>query len=89
MSVDPPDASARLKQRLGSDFTFLSDADGVLLDALGSRHRRPGEADLAYPTAVLVDGGGVVRWTFQSRGARERAEPEAIFAAIDALPAPG
>ena len=87
VSVDPPEVSAALRERLQSSFTFLSDADGVLLDALDIRHRggRMDGADIAYPTAVLVDGAGVVRWTYQSDTYRQRAEPEEVFAALDAL----
>ncbi len=87
MSVDPPEVSKRLRNRLKSRFTFLSDPEGVLLDALGIRHReaRDDGGDIAYPTAVLVDAAGIVRWTFQSDTYRERARPEDIFAAIAAL----
>ena len=87
MSVDPPETSSRLKEHLGSRFTFLADEQGVLLNELGIRHdggRDDGE-DIAYPTAVLVDIDGVVSWIFQSSSKRQRARPEAIFAAIDAL----
>ena len=61
MSVDPPAVSRRLKQRLESRFTFLADPEGVLLDGLGIRHRggRNDGVDIAYPTAVLVDAGGL------------------------------
>jgi peroxiredoxin len=88
VSVDPPERSRRLRDRLKSRFTFLSDPEGVLLDQLGIRHRggRDDGADIAYPTAMLVDGDGVVRWTFQSDTYRERARAEAIFAAIEELP---
>lgn len=87
MSVDPPAASRRLKERLNSRFTFLADQEGVLLDGLGIRHRggRNDGADIAYPTAVLVDADGVVRWIFQSGSYRERARAEEIFAAIAEL----
>jgi peroxiredoxin len=87
VSVDPPAASRRLKQRLKSRFTFLADREGVLLDGLGIRHRagRNDGADIAYPTAVLVDAGGVVRWIFQSHSYRERARAEQIFGAIAEL----
>lgn len=59
----------------------------MLLDALGIRHRggREDGADIAYPTAVLVDGDGVVRWIFHSDTYRERARAEEIFAAIAEL----
>jgi len=59
----------------------------VLLDKLGIRHRggRNDGVDIAYPTAVLVDADGVVRWIFQSDTYRERARAEEIFAAIEEL----
>lgn len=91
MSVDPPEVSRRLKARLASRFTFLSDPEGALLDTLGIRHRggRNDGEDIAYPTAVLVDGDGVVRWIFHSGNTRERARADEIFAAIEELPAGG
>lgn len=87
VSVDPPEVSAALKQRLESDITFLSDEDGVLLDALGIRHRggRADGGDISFPTAVLVDGRGVVRWTFESDTYRQRARTHEIFQALDSL----
>ncbi len=87
MSVAPPAVSRRLKERLKSRFTFLADQEGVLLDGLGIRHRggRNDGVDIAYPTAVLVDADGVVRWIFRSDTDRERARAEDIFAAIAAL----
>ena len=91
MSVDPPAVSRRLKQRLKSRFTFLADQEGVLLDGLGIRHRggRNDGVDIAYPTAVLVDADGVVRWIFHSDTYRDRARAEEIFAAITELPERG
>ena len=85
ISVDPPEVSAKLRERLKANFTFLSDPDGVLLDALNIRHSggRQDGADIAFPTAVLVDETGKVQWTFQSDTFRERARPEDIFAAFD------
>jgi peroxiredoxin len=90
VSVDPPEVSRRLKRRLSSRFTFLSDPAGELLDALGIRHRSPrgDESDMAFPTAVLVDARGVVRWAFQSDTYRERARPEQVFGAIAELARP-
>jgi len=90
VSVDPPAASRRLKDRLESRFTFLADPDGVLLDGLGIRHRggRNDGVDIAYPTAVLVDAEGLVRWIFQSNSARDRARADEIFGAIAGLHEP-
>ena len=87
MSVDPPEVSKRLRDHLSVGFTFLSDPDGALLDTLGIRHRggRQDGADIAYPTQILVDGQGTVRWIFQSDTYRHRARPRDVFAAIAAL----
>lgn len=87
VSVDPPAASRRLQERLGISFTFLADEEGALLDELGIRHQggRDDGADIAYPTSMLVDGDGIVRWIFQSHTYRERARAEAIFGAIEEL----
>jgi peroxiredoxin len=89
VSVDPPEASEALRQRLQCDFTFLSDPDGKVLDLLNIRHRGGREqdgGDIAFPAQVLVDKDGIVRWTYQSDYYRVRARPEQVFAAIAQLP---
>ncbi len=86
MSVDPPEVSRRLRDRLSVSFTFLADAEGELLDALGIRHRGGNMGkDIAFPTTVLVDGEGIVRWTYQADTYRKRARPEEVFAAIGSM----
>lgn len=87
VSVDPPDASRRLRDRLEVQFRFLADTESALLDALGIRHHGGGADgdDIAFPTAVLVDSDGIVRWIYQSDTYRERARPEQIFTAIAAM----
>jgi peroxiredoxin len=89
VSVDQPEVSEALRQRLHCDFTFLSDPDGTVLDRFNIRHhggRKIDGGDIAFPTQVLVDKDGIVRWTFQSENYRVRARPDQIFAAIAALP---
>ena len=83
--------SRRLRDHLEVEFTFLSDPDARLLDALGIRHREGAAdgSDIAFPTAILVDGDGTVCWTYQSDTYRERARPDQIFAAIRAMKATG
>ena len=63
----------------------------MLLDELGIRHGggRNDGVDISYPTAVLVDGRGVVRWIYQSDTYRDRAGPDDIFSAIEELGTPG
>ena len=87
VSVDPPKVSKRLRDHLNVRFTFLSDGEGTLLDELGIRHHggREDGADIAYPTSILVDDAGTVRWLFQSDTYRERATPGQVFSAIEAL----
>jgi len=87
VSTDSPELSAALRKRLKSRFTFLSDEQGELLDALAIRHQAAGMdgGDIAFPTAILVDGAGIVRWSFQSDTYRERARPEDVFRAVEQL----
>lgn len=89
VSVDPPAASEALRRRLDCDFTFLSDTQGKVLDLLGIRHRGGRTADgsdVAYPTQILVDREGIVRWIYESENYRVRARPQDVFEAIDHLP---
>ena len=88
VSVDPPDVSEALRQRLSANFTILSDPQGGVLDTLNIRHRggRASDGgDVAYPAQILVDRQGVVRWTYESAYYRVRASPDEIFAAIATL----
>lgn len=87
VSVDPPESSRALRERLGLSMTFLADTEGVLLDELGILHRNApgGRGDIAYPTSILVDEHGLVRWIYTSDTYRQRARPEDVFDAIAAL----
>jgi peroxiredoxin len=71
-----------------TDFPHLvvvSDAGRGLSEAVGVIH--PGSApdggDTAAPTTILVDGGGVVRWTFRPDRVPARLRPAEVLAAID------
>ncbi len=84
--MDPPETSKGLKERLKRNFTFLSETAGVLLDELNIRHRgAPGVGDIAFPTALLVDSNGIVRWTYETDTYRTRARPEEVLRAIGGL----
>lgn len=88
VSTEAPEASERLRKHLKLGFTFLSDPEGKVLDLLNIRHRSAGPSgtDIAYPTQILVDSDGVVRWTYESAYERLRARPEQVLEAIAALP---
>ena len=86
VSVDPPETSKRLQESLDARVTFLSDAEGVLLDALNIRHVGAKEGrDLAYPTSILVRADGEVAWIFHGSNVNHRADPEDVLVEIDRL----
>ena len=87
MVVDPVETNAELRRDAGLDFPILSDPDFRLIDAYGLRHRDAHDGhDIALSASVLVDGAGIVRWTFVTSNVRVRPPADVILAAVDALP---
>jgi len=100
VSVDPPEVSERLRQRLQLPIRILSDVGGSLMDPLGIRHDGgmppaliAGEVatlnpskDLFLTTTFLLDERGVIRWIYRPDTYRMRASIDEIIAAIDAHP---
>jgi len=85
--VDPVDTNAQLQRDAGLEFPILSDPDFHLIDAYGLRHRDAHDGkDIALSASVLLDGTGVVRWTYVTTNLRYRPTPDQVLAAIDALP---
>jgi peroxiredoxin len=96
VSVDAPETSEALRQRLDFDIDFVSDTRGTLFDVLNVRDRGgappqvitgapPGASrDIFLPTTFLVDGEGVIRWVHRPRSYRVRASVADVLAAIDA-----
>src|SRR5262245_51646855 len=71
-----------------ADFPHLvivSDAGRSLIDAVAvlHPHSAPGGGDSAAPTTLLVDGAGVVRWTFRPDRVLTRLSPEEVLRAVD------
>ncbi len=86
ISVDPPEVSERFRQKLGAEFTFLSDDQGVLLDKLNIRHRCGWKGkDIAFPTGILVDKHGLVRWVYEAEFGHMRMTPQDLFDAMERL----
>ena len=96
VSVDPPEISEKLRQKLGLAIRFLSDPRGTLMDALHVRHRdgmppsfvtgRPTDGrDLFLSTTFLLDEEGVIRWVHRPDTYRVRAPARDVLRAIDAL----
>ena len=102
MSVDPPELSEKLRQKLGLGIRFLSDERGILMDALDVRDRdglppdfitgdlgKGRESrDIFLATTFLVDEGGVIRWVYRPDTYRVRAPASEVLRAIDALEPP-
>jgi peroxiredoxin len=98
VSVEPPEVSEALRQRLGVGIRFVSDQRGVLMDALDIRHRdglpppfvtqRPADGDsrdIFMTTSFLVDEAGRIRWIYRPDTYRVRAPARDVLRAIDAL----
>jgi peroxiredoxin len=86
--VDAPGTNADLARKAKLDYPILSDPALHTIDAYGLRHAGggPDGQDIAHAASVLIDGAGVVRWTFVTRNFRVRPTPADVLAAIDALP---
>ena len=56
----------------------VADKDRHLADALQVIH-----GDTTAPTTIIVDGRGVVRWTFRPDRVFNRLSPEEVLAALD------
>ena len=87
ISVDPPEASRKLRQEEGYTFTFLSDPKAEVIRRYDVLHpgAGPGEAEIARPAEFVVDPNGLVRWVNLTESIVVRARPEQVLAAVDAL----
>ena len=85
--VDSPETNAELVRDADLHYPILSDPDLRTIDAYALRHKAAGPdgSDIADSASVLVDGAGVVRWTFVTRNFRVRPTPADVLAAVDAL----
>ena len=86
ISVDPPETQAAFRAHLGAEFTFLSDQEKRLIDRLNIRHSdQYRKANLAFPTAILVDKYGIVRWIYEMPYGNTRMTPHELFEAIERM----
>jgi peroxiredoxin len=64
----------------------VADEERGLADAVEVIHLNSGrhlQGDTTAPTTLLIDGGGVVRWTFRPGNVVRRLSPDEVLAAID------
>ena len=92
-SVDLPEESQPIQDRVGDAVTVLCGVDDALLSELGIRDDRGApwydrllfgakDQEIAMPTAIVVDGAGTVRFASRSTRLDGRAAPEEILAAL-------
>ena len=85
--VDSVETNAELARTAGLGFPILSDPDLQMIDAYGFRHVAAHDGkDIALSASVLIDGAGIVRWTFVTSNLRVRPTPDMVLAAVDNLP---
>lgn len=84
-SVDSPEDLTKMRTSAGADFDFLSDKDGMLMDALGVRHENGGRGgtDIAQSASFLFSPNGELLWSKIAENFRVRPKPEEVLAAID------
>jgi peroxiredoxin len=82
ISVDEPADAKKMQEKCGAaTFTFVSDPEGKVLDALGLRHRggdpRTGK-DIAQSATVIVDAKRTIRWQAIADTYLVRPDPDVV-----------
>lgn len=87
ISVDTPEVSRDLREKVGYTFTFLSDSKAETIRRYDLLHAGAGidGQDIARPAELLLDSSGVVRWVNLTENYWVRARPEQILEAAKAL----
>jgi hypothetical protein len=84
VSMEGPD-DARKTQADFPHLVVLADEDRGLSEAAELIHRRaaPDGSDIDFPTTILVDRTGTVRWLYRSPQVLARLSPDDVLQAID------
>lgn len=69
MSVDAPQTSANLRERLSLSYPILSDPDLAMIRAYGVEDTKN---DIAKPTTYVIDARGVVRFAYVGKRPPDR-----------------
>jgi peroxiredoxin len=83
ISPDAPDKLAQYASQKGIEYTLLSDGDHVAIKAWGIVN--PKNPKVPHPTAIVVDGEGVVRYLRQDVDYKKRPSASEILDSIDSL----
>lgn len=94
ISVDPPDVSKTLDEKIASDgkgavnFPLLSDPDHKIVDAYGLRdpaYEGQSIYGIPHPAVYVISKDGKVSWARIETNYRERPSNQQIRAALEAL----
>jgi peroxiredoxin len=87
VSVDPPPVNHDHRRKIGVTFPLLSDVDAQVTKSYDLFHAAggPDKSDIARPAEFLIDSAGTVRWKNLTESAINRATPEEVLKAIDAM----
>ena len=83
ISPDAPDKLAKYASEKGIEFTLLSDGNQSVIRAWGVVN--PKRPTVPHPTAVVVDGSGVVQYLRQDVDYRTRPSAAEILEATEGL----
>ena len=83
ISPDAPGKLAQYASQNGIEYTLLSDADQNTVKAWGIVN--PKNPKVPHPTAVVVDGTGVVRYLRQDIDYKKRPSVSEILEAVEGL----
>jgi peroxiredoxin len=83
ISPEPPDKLAQYAAKNGIGYTLLSDVDQAAITSWGIVN--PQSPKVPHPTAVVVDGDGVVRYLRQDIDYRKRPPVPEILEAVDLI----
>lgn len=76
ISVDRPEKSRELASTLKIPFLLLSDADHKVIDAYDIYNA---QGKISKPATFVLDGKGIVRWSFFKEDYKERPLAEVIL----------
>jgi len=74
----------RLADKLGLEFSILSDSDRTTIAAYGVVHAGVGlgGSDIARPATLILDEDGRVTWRYLTENWRVRVRPDAVIEAL-------
>ena len=81
ISPDAPDKLASFASQEEIEFALLSDGDQIAIKAWGIVN--PEKQTIPHPTAVVVDGGGVVRYLRQDVDYTKRPSVSEVLEAVE------